>query len=202
MKLNDLLEKYLKKNTNKKAMMNLIIVLLIGVLLILIGNITNDLKNDRTKSTDKTTAEVASNNVPVNSNNIGYEEKIKKDLTDTLSMIEGVGKVQVMIYFDGGSEFVIAYNVNDSVKKTEEKDNQGGTRTINENSNNHNVVIVNESGSSKPFITKQINPSVGGVIVVAEGAEKSEIKERIQNAVKTVLNVPSHKVSVFPMEKR
>ncbi|HAZ37344.1 MAG TPA: stage III sporulation protein AG [Clostridiaceae bacterium] len=202
MKLNDLLEKYLKKNTNKKAMMNLVIVLLIGVLLILIGNITNTLKSDRIKSADKTVVEVASNNVSVNSNSVGYEEKIKKDLTDTLSMIEGVGKVQVMIYFDGGSEFVIAYNVNDSVKKTEEKDNQGGTRIINENVNNHNTVIVNESGGSKPFITKQINPSIGGVIVVAEGAEKPEIKERIQNAVKTVLNIPPHKVSVFPMEKR
>lgn len=192
-------EKYSKNP--KKFTANMIILLLCGVLLILIGDITNNLTSNKAKNN------VQKNSIEVNTNTglastvASYEEKIKRDLVDTLSQISGVGKVSVMIYFDGGSQSIPAMNISDSNKKTEEKDNQGGNRVTTEVSKNQNVVIVSDGGDNKPFIVKQVNPSIGGVMVVAEGATNSEIKEKIQIAVKTVLNVPAYKVSVLPMKK-
>lgn len=189
-----------KLNSNrKKSIYYLIVLLLCGVLLILVGDITANLYSKKPKET-KNTVEVNTNSNIITTSQ-SFEDKVKKDLIDTLSQIQGVGKVNVMIYFEGGSESVPALNINDTNKKVEEKDSQGGVRVTTEMSKNQNVVIISEGGNSKPYIIKQINPSIGGVMVVAEGANSSEIKERILNSVKTVLNIPASKVSVMPMKK-
>jgi stage III sporulation protein AG len=198
MDLNKFLDKFFKGNT-KKLVINFLIILLVGVLLILIGNITSNLTSKKTQKDDKT-VEVTTNSTTADST-ANYEEKIKKELVDTLSQMAGVGKVSVMIYFDGGSQSLPAVNINDTSKKTDEKDTQGGTRVTTESTKNQSIVIITEGNNNRPFIVKQLNPSIGGVIVVAEGAENSELKERIHNAVKTVLNLTSNKVNVVPMKR-
>lgn len=198
MDLKVLKNKIFKGNT-KKTLMNLVVLILIGILLILIGDITSNLNGKKNKKEDST-IEVASNAPTVQSSS-AYEERIKSELVDALSIMSGVGKVKVMIYFESGSESILAANKTDSTKKVDEKDNQGGTRTTTEDSRVINVVIVNEGSANRPYVIKQVNPSIGGVMVVAEGANNLEIKERIHTAVKTVLGIPAYKVSVMPMKK-
>lgn len=187
------------KGNTKKTLMNLVVIILIGILLILIGDITSNLNGKKNKKED-TTIDVSSN-APTIQSSSAYEERIKNELIDTLSIMSGVGRVKVMIYFESGSESILAANKTDSTKKVEEKDNQGGTRTTTEDSKVINVVIVNEGSANRPYVVKQVNPSIGGVMVVAEGANNLEIKERIHTAVKTVLGIPAYKVSVMPMKK-
>lgn len=198
MNLNKFLDKYFKGNTKKLAA-NFIVFLLIGVLLILIGNIASNLYAKKTPN-ESAAVEVSTNSEAVDLTS-GYQEKLKRELADILSQMEGVGKVSVMIYFNGGSESLPAMNINDTSKKTDEKDNQGGTRTTIESTKNESIVVINDANSSKPFIVKQLNPSIAGVIVVAEGADNAEIKEKIHNAVKTALSLSSNRVTVMPMKK-
>lgn len=200
MDIKGLIKNFTSKGKSKKMMINILIFILFGILLILIGDITSNLnsKKDKNGKNAKNAIEVTTNSTSISSSS--YEEKIKKDLVDTLSMISGVGRVTVMIYFNGGVESIPAININDSDKKTNEKDNQGGTRAINESSRSEAIVLINEGGGTKPFIIRQLNPSIGGVMVVAQGASSIEIREKIHNAVKTVLNLPSHKVTVMPMK--
>lgn len=198
MDIKKVFDKYFSGDS-KKTVRNMLIVVLFGVLLILIADIVSGLSSKEDVA-DKGTVEVnTTTGIPVTSN--AYEEKIKKDLAETLSMIAGVGDVNVMIYFEGGSESIPAVNINNSNVKTDEKDNQGGTRITTEETKNTNVVIIDKNNSSEPFIIRQINPEIGGVMVVAEGASSSEMKEKIHNAVKTVLNLPSNKVTVMQMKK-
>lgn len=197
MNIKSIINKYFKNS--KKLMINLIILFLCGVLLILISDISTNLTNKKIKDT-KNVVEVNTNTQnPIVSNT--YEEITRKELIDTLSEIDGVGKISAMIYFEGGSQSVPAMNVNDTNRKTQEKDNTGGQRVTTEITKNVSVVIVNENGTSKPFVVRQTNPLIGGVIVVAEGADNAVIKERLLIAVKTALNLPSNKVSIMPMKK-
>lgn len=193
------LKNKLFKGSTKKTLMNLIVLILVGILLILIGDITSNLNRNKNKKEDKS-AEVSAN-APAIQSSSAYEERIKNELIETLSVMSGVGKVRVMIYFESGSESILASNTNDSIKKVEEKDNQGGMRTTTEDSKVISVVIVNEGSANRPVVVKQVNPSIGGVMVVAEGAVNLEIKERIHTAVKTVLGIPAYKVTVMPMKK-
>lgn len=103
-----------------------------------------------------------------------------------------------MITFEMGSEIVPALNTVESRDTTEEKDSNGGTRTLNSESITTNTVISSESGGNKPLVLKEIKPQVNGVIVVAEGAQDVEVKAKLYEAVKTVLQVPGHRVQVYP----
>lgn len=109
----------------------------------------------------KQVQQTVSNNVESVQSVNSYEDKVKKELVNILSQINGVGKVNVMIYFEGSSETQTAYNVNENNRVIQEKDNQGGTRTTNENNKSINVVLLNDGGSTKPLVLKQINPSIG-----------------------------------------
>ena len=182
----------------KKIVLNILIVALIGILMMIIADTYNQIKlSDKKKKEEKSVIEVTNNTA---TSPISYEEKFKRELTDILSQIEGVGKVNVMIYFEGGSITVPAFNENFSTRKIEEKDSQGGNRVTTENSKNINVVLLNDGSSNKPLIIKQMNPNIGGVIVVAEGAKNPMIREQIITAVKTLLNIPAYKVSALPMK--
>ena len=185
----------------RKLMINMVIFLLCGVLLILIGDITQNLNTKKDKNAKIQNTVEVNTNAEALATSGNFEDKVRKDLSDTLLQIAGVGKVSVMIYFEGGSESLPAMNINDNNKKTEEKDSQGGVRTTTEINKSQNIVVISEGSSNKPFIIRQVNPAVGGVMVVAEGADNAEIRERIHNAVKTVLNIPANKVSVMPMKK-
>ena len=197
MKLKTFIENLCKDK--KKAVYYLTVILLVGVLLILMADITTDLLGKK-KTRSKNTVEVSSAGENASASGT-YEGTIKKELTETLSQIQGVGRVSVMIYFEGGTSSVPAFNVSDSSKKTEEKDNQGGTRVTTEATKSQNLVVVTDGSNNKPYIVEEINPKIGGVVVVSDGASDPVIKENITNAVKTVLNIPSNQVSVMPMKK-
>lgn len=202
MDLKKLFERAFNFKNSKKAMMNLVILLICGVLLILVGDIVSNMnakKDGDVKNSVEVTTNAKTAGLPGGASS--YDDRIKKELQETLSQIAGVGKVNVIIYFDGGVESIPAKNISDVNKKTEEKDGQNGTRITTETSKTENIVVTNEGGASKPFIVKQLNPSIGGVMVVAEGADNSGVKESLQNAVRTVLNLPVHKVSVMPMKR-
>ncbi|MCX7951171.1 MAG: stage III sporulation protein AG [Clostridiales bacterium] len=192
----------IKGENIKKYMVYLILVFCVGVLIFLAADIFSNIfgKSTNTKN-DKNVEETVAKNIEVVGGGMSYEDRIKRDLVDILSQIKGVGKVNVMVYFEGSQETQPAYNINETSKVIQEKDNQGGTRTTNENNKSVNVVILNEGSNTKPLIVKQVNPSIGGVIVVAEGADNVAVKEMIKNAVKTVLNIPANKVSVESMKK-
>lgn len=209
MKLKEFLEKWLKNP--KKFLTNLAVVFLVGVLLLIIGDVAGSLfasKDNKNEGLPKKTVnESKEEEVQVSSNSEAfpvakdYEEKLKREVADTLVQIKGVGKVSVMIYFEGSSESIPAFNTSDTNKKTDEKDKEGGTRTITENSKNSTVVVSGDSGSNKALIVKEVRPSIGGVMVVAEGADDSIVREEVTNAVKILLALPANKVVVTPMKK-
>ena len=54
------------------------------------------------------------------------------------------------------------------------------------------------SGESRPIILKLIKPQIRGVIVVANGAENSVVKQMLSEAVQRGLNVPPARISILP----
>lgn len=209
MKFKEILGKWFKDP--RKFLTNIAVIFLLGILLLIIGDVTGGLfgfgKDKKTtekasKETVQTEGEVeVSSNTKEFPGGNDYEKEMKKELTTTLSQINGVGRVSVMIYFNGSSESIPATNSTDTNKKTEEKDKEGGTRTTTENTQSSSIVTTGESGSNKALIVKEIKPSIGGVMVIAEGANNSSLKEEITNAVKILLDLPANKVTVSPMKK-
>lgn len=192
---------YFKDGKKKKnAFTNIIIIGLIGILIVIVSSFFNSAdsfsKPDNSKKQEtKTQGESDSDNIQ------NYETSVENKLKSTLEQMDGVGKVQIMMYFSSGEEQVPAFNVNKSTSVINETDNSGGKRTTTQDSDGDTVVMSKDGDKESPLILKKYKPKVTGVCIVAEGAENGSIKLSITNAVVDLFGISADKVDVYPMKK-
>ena len=127
-----------------------------------------------------------------------FEARYEAAIRDILQKIAGVGEVDVMVTIDSTEELVVERHVEQRQQNTNEKDGQGGTRTISDASRSGQVVLVQAKGDQSPVVIKKIRPQIRGVVVVAAGAENLTVKKMIAEAVERGLGVPAHRISVIP----
>ena len=122
-------------------------------------------------------------------------DEIETKLAETLGKIDGVGKVSVMITYDGTGEKITADSSTQSQTTTTHTDGSGTTQQQTQKT----PVTTNTSGSTSPIIIKEIAPTVKGVIIVAQGADLPETRIKLQQAAQCVLGVEAANVKVFEM---
>jgi stage III sporulation protein AG len=184
-----------EKKVNKKVF-NLILLGTLGVILLLIGSMPSAKENQITESKPVAPAEV-NDGVFTNQD---IKAQLEEELTAILTQIKGSGKVDVQITLDTGKEFVYARDTVTETEITEEEDNAGGTRVIKNTKEETKMVMVNGSSSDNPVLLKEIEPTVKGVLVVAEGAKESQVKANLSLAAQTALGLPAYKVLVLAKE--
>ena len=186
--MNVIVEKF-KNGTSKRFVENSVIFLILLVILIIVIN----------SLYGKSEEEIST---PVNT----VQEKTKVDelelkLEKILSMIEGAGKVNVMISYLSSIEQIPLYDKSENITITEEMDKEGGTRKTKQSSNEESVVFEEKSSNRVPVIKQTIMPEIIGVIAVSEGASNIKVRENIINAIEATVNVPSHRIQVFSKQK-
>ncbi|MCK1991460.1 stage III sporulation protein AG [Peribacillus muralis] len=127
-----------------------------------------------------------------------YEIYLQNEMKEALESIAGVQDVKVIIYVDASEKKVYERNQVTQKQVTEETDQEGGKRTVEDTSVDEQLVLVKSGEKEGPIISETKKPSVRGVLVVAKGAENIQIKKWIIEAVTRSLDVPSHRVSVMP----
>lgn len=90
-------------------------------------------------------------------------------------------------------------NENSKVSTTEETDTSGGIRKIQETDTQKDIVYEEDNGSKTPITQKVIQPKIEGAIITAKGANNSNTKSNIIQAVEAVTGLASHKIQVFEM---
>ncbi|SCY98638.1 stage III sporulation protein AG [Alkaliphilus peptidifermentans] len=186
----------IKKMLSKKYVANLLVLIAAAIMVLIISG---DLRSNPSPSKN------------INNNPMGdtlvkevVEYKTEEDMVEArlkriLESIRGAGTVEVMITFEMGSEIVPALNTTISTDTSEEMDSNGGTRVVTSNSTTETIATTNDNSGNKPLVIKEIKPQINGVIVVAEGADDIEVKAKLYEAVKTVLQIPGHRVQIYPM---
>jgi stage III sporulation protein AG len=189
-----------KSHSSKKSdklLGNLILMILVAVVIVLASSFFKT-----SSSTSIAFEEAEKNNIRKEDNFSelnNYESQLENKLKNTLEGIEGVGKVQLMIYFESSEESIPALNINDSKSLTEENDTSGGKRNTTQENNGRTVVMSNNGNANEPLIVKKYKPTITGVCVVAEGANERVTQLRIRQAVINLFNLPENKVNVYPM---
>ena len=113
---------------------------------------------------------------------IRTDAELEAALEETLSNIDGAGKVKVMLSF-----VPIDVNVTSALEEKNGYDLTG-----------------NESFGLLPLDGKESNPtqngySIGGVIVIASGATDLRVRSQLTDAVKTLLGIDASRVGVYTM---
>ncbi len=101
------------------------------------------------------------------------------ELVALLQQVKGAGKVEAIITYEGGPQKVYAYD-------REERQGEG------ESSSKTSLA----QGDDGPVLLKEDNPSFQGVIIVAEGAGDPLVKERLFEAVSSLLALPANRIAI------
>jgi len=117
-----------------------------------------------------------------------YCAELENKLETLLSKMHGAGDVSVMISVDGSPELIYATSDDNKVSN-----NSSGSTTT----SSSNLIIVENDGNEKPLVLTENLPNVKGVIVVSSGANDISVKLDILNAISTLLNISTDKISVL-----
>lgn len=190
------------KNKDKKVIYNLLLMFSVGIILLVAGSTVFNSKKPILPTVNEPIGTVNTNSAE-NETTLTYEQDMEKRLEETLSLIDGAGKVKVMLTIDYGKEIVVAQNVDSTESLNDEKDNEGGIRDVQSKSKKDTFVMLRKNdGSEYPLILKEIEPQVEGVIIVAEGGDDIAVKDALVRATYTVLGAQSHKIQVLKMKPK
>ena len=114
---------------------------------------------------------------------LSYVNDLENRLIKTLSKVEGVGEVSVVITVDSGMETVLANKT--TVSGTGESAKTEET-----------PIIVN----GKTVVVKELYPKVCGVLIVADGANNISVMKRIQQATVSLLNINVGQIEILAMK--
>ncbi|WP_010093203.1 stage III sporulation protein AG [Ornithinibacillus scapharcae] len=201
------LQEFIKEKLNgSKKTGYVIIVGLVALVVIIVGNIfTTSSQQDTGQEiprmdleSESQTEEVSSHESSVTSDVGELEENYKKQLEIMLEKIDGVSEVEVMVNLDSTNVKVYEKNLIKGQQHTEENDQNGGTRQIEETTEETQTVLVRQGDQETPILIETKKPRVRGVFVVANGVEKATVKQWVVEAISRVLDVPTHRVSVMP----
>ena len=187
--------------TNKKKIENLIFFVVILIITIVAINIIwNDgeksSEEDLQNTSSKQLAKEDTNSIETSSETTN---EIELKLEEILSKIQGVGEVKVFINYSESSEIIPMYNENTKTSNTEETDTSGGTRTIQEEDSQKEIIYEEDDGQKTPITQKVVQPKVEGAIITAKGANNADVKSSIIQAVEAVTGLATHKIQVFEM---
>lgn len=187
-----ILDELLNKISQNKKYSNLVIIISIGIMILIAMTVFFDGDD---KGIDSLKLEDDNEKIQSNNEINDYSNELEIKLENILSQMKGVGEVDVMITLVETVESIPALNKTNNKEITTESDAQGGTRNVTREESTEQVVVSSEENSMVTI--KEVKPEIKGVIVIAQGASDTRIKETIYGAVKTVLGLSGNKVDVY-----
>lgn len=130
-----------------------------------------------------------------------YERYMENKLEQAISVMDGAGKVKVIITVSASKEEVVEKDVPTVRNNTIESDAEGGSRNVNEMDAKEETVYVKKSdGSTAPYVKKTIQPVIEGIVVVAQGGDSPKVKKNITEAIVALFDIEPHKIIVVKMK--
>lgn len=130
-----------------------------------------------------------------------YARYMENKLEQAISAMEGAGKVKVMVTVNTSRELVVEKDVPITRNGTQESDSEGGNRNISEWKQEEETVYTRQNdGSSTPYVVKTLQPLIEGVVVVAQGGDRPEVRRNITEAIVALFDIEPHKIKVVKMK--
>src|SRR5699024_9322226 len=110
----------------------------------------------------------------------------------------GVSDAEVLVNLDSTTVKVYEKDLITNQQTTEEEDTNGGTREVDDSTQESTVVLVRQADKEVPLLVQTKKPDVRGVFVIAKGADLPSVQELIVESSSRVLDVSVHRMSVKP----
>ncbi len=191
MRLKDFFQKKAWKKWDKSQWT---ILILTGILLMVVAIPTGERKEKESKIQENPEQQIQDM-----TSQKDYAQELEVKLKDTLSKINGVGEVEVMVTLEDMGESVVEKDQTNETSDLQETDSTGGVRRE-QNVQTTRATVYGEEGDQKsPFVGKEMMPKVSGVLVVAQGGEDTVVKQNISEAVMALFQIDVNRIKVVKM---
>src|SRR5690625_6668223 len=119
-----------------------------------------------------------------------------------LEKIKGVSEVEVMVNLDATNSKGYEKNLIKGQQTTDESDEHGGIRKVEDQTEETQVVFVREGDREIPLLVQTKKPDVRGVFVVAKGVDHATVKMWVIESVAKVLDVPRSEEHTSELQSR
>ncbi len=122
----------------------------------------------------------------------------EKRLSKILSMVSGVGRVEVFLALEHDSKVTYASNVNVSA---DERNDGNLTGNSNKSSQTNIVTVRDENGNETALVTARSAVKYRGALVVCDGGDIASVRLKITQAVSNLLSLSTDAISVMKMSQ-
>lgn len=177
----------------------IVILGLVGILIMIISNLFKPEQETQPVPYDDTQIEISEEAATQSMNGEvkELENELGEQLAGMLNQMDGISETEVMINLEATSEQVYEKNRTTGQQTTDETDRNGGSRVVQDQTDDHQVVLYRQGDQETPLLVQTKQPEVRGVFIIGQGMESQSMKSQVIEAVSRVLDVPSHKISVM-----
>ena len=116
-------------------------------------------------------------------------------IAESLSKIDGAGRVEVLLSLESGEESVYASDVNKSSQTSSD-----GSSTS-ESYQSAMSILSDGSYGESPVLIKSNYPTFRGAVVLCDGADSSAVRLEITQAVSELCGISSDRISISKMSQ-
>ncbi len=188
---------------DKKTIYKIIGLLVVGVMLLIVSSqFRSPDQGGESKGLEAKAVSILTSDAAQSKEIESYEVEMERRLQTILKKMQGVGDVEVMITTTYGKEVVLAQDMTSHSSSTLEEDTEGGIREVNNYDDQTKVVMKssNLTAGNEPVVIKEKQPEIQGVLIIAQGAGNSVVKQAIIQSAQTLLGVPVHRVTVHQLQ--
>ncbi len=167
------------------------ILILTGILLMVIAIPTD--KKDRQETSAVKEAQTASYSGE------DYAGNLERRLKKALSKIEGAGRVEVMITLQDNGEMVVEKDTDKNVSQSIQEGENAAKNTQKTEEVDMETVYRDVDTGKEPFVGSERAPKIEGVLVVAQGADATKVKQNISEAVMALFQIDVNRIKVVKM---
>lgn len=182
-----------KLNWREIGIEKLIVIFLCGVFLLVLSLPSGSTKKKVVVQEKDDTKEIAGQLTQEE-----YVKSLEKRLKAMLLKIEGIKGAEVMITLKSSAEKVTLKDSPYSQETTTQRE-ENTESTTNRITGEEATVLVETEEGKEPYVVKEKEPVVEGVLVLVKGTGQAELKNEISEAVEALFGVPSHKIKVMKM---
>jgi len=117
---------------------------------------------------------------------------LEQRLENILSSVRGAGRVQVAVQYSESASTV--YLMESETQQSHSADGESQSQSAEE------TLTVGMVGETPVRVKEQL-PKIQGVVVVAEGAADAVVKERLFQAVKSLLGIEAGQIAILEGEE-
>lgn len=116
------------------------------------------------------------------------QKDMTQQLSEILSKIEGVGKVEIMLTVQSGEKTYY--------QRDEDRNGEGDSSSVRQDT----VILTDGERNQYPLISQVLPPEYLGAVIVCQGADKPAVKWAIVEAVSKATGLGADQISVLKMK--